>query len=404
MRVLKLFLVPLVLCNLSFANEKNSTLDKYISTYKKEQFDYDYAKNDAEASKLHDSWIAPIRLNYNYSKSNPNDVVQTYQSAGIKIDQPIFSSGGIYYGVKFANASKLYADYATDALKRKMIKDAVSILMQIKELTLKEQKQKLQIQNSQVNLLQKKEEYLNGQLDSGFLNNAIIQRNILKQALFDIQTAKEKLISKFQALSDMPYDEAPIPKLEFLSSDEFLKHNISLKMSKAKILKSRYSKDMTISKYLPKVNVVAGYNWNKSENNIYSFGSNERDYYDYGFKVSIPLDINTFRDIESARVDYLKAEVLQKDKKRELDAVFKQVMHNIENFNKKIEFSDENIDLYAKLLEETKELYEAGYKTKYDVEILNNSLKIQEIDSKIFEMDKQLELLTLYEMYINNGK
>ncbi len=404
MRVLKLFLVPLVLCNLSFANEENSSFNKYISDYKKEQFNYDYKKSESEFSKLHDSWVEPIRVNYSYSKSNPDINVQTYQSASVKIDQPIFASGGIYYGIKFANASKLYTDYSIDVAKRKMIKDAVSMLIQIKELSLKEQKQELQIQNSQINLLQKKEQYLNGQLDSGFLDDAIIQRNVVIQSLYDIQTSKEKLISKFQSLSDMSYEKAPIPKLEFLSSKEFLKHNISLKMAKAEVEKKRYNKKMTVSKYLPRVNLTAGYNWNKSKNNLYSFGADERDYYDYGFKVSIPLDINTFRDIESARVDYLKAEVLQKDKKRELDAVFEQVMNNIENFDKKIELSNKNINLYTKLLMQTKELYSAGYKTKYDVEILKNSLKIQALDSKIFNMDKQLELLTLYEMYVNDGR
>jgi len=33
------------------------------------------------------------------------------------------------------------------------------------------------------------------------------------------------------------------------------------------------------------------------------------------------------------------------------------------------------------------------------VSLLENSVKIQKIDLKIFEIDKQLELLTLYEMY-----
>jgi len=130
--------------------------------------------------------------------------------------------------------------------------------------------------------------------------------------------------------------------------------------------------------------------------------SNELAYYDYGLSVTLPLDINTFRDIESAKVDYLKAKVVQKDKKRELNSLYEQVMHNIENFNKKIALSDENIDLYSKLLHDTKELYSAGYKTEYDVKTLQNSLQIQVVDTKIYELDKQLELLNLYEMYVNN--
>jgi len=411
MKVLKLLtLLCLSSSTLVFANEKNSDLDKYISKNKQEQFTYDYQKNDAESSKLHDSWIAPIQLNYSYSRSKPYTKEQTNETAAIKMNQPIFKSGGIYYGIKYANANRLYSDYSIDVAKRKMIKDAISILMQIKQTELKEQKQTLQIKNSEINLLQKKEQYLSGQLDSGFLDNAIIQLNIVKQALFDIQTAKEKLVTQFETLSDLDYRSVSIPHLEFISSEEFIKHNIVLKKSRANIKKSEYFQDVTTFKYLPTVSLTAGYNWSKSAGQGFITGgtfidtSNELNYYDYGFTASMPFDINTFKDIESAKVDYLKSKIVSQDKERELKALFTQVMHNIENFDKKIALSNENIDLYSKLLKDTQGLFTAGYKTEYDVDTLSNSLEIQRIDYDLFEIDKQLELLTLYEMYVNGGK
>ena len=76
-------------------------------------------------------------------------------------------------------------------------------------------------------------------------------------------------------------------------------------------------------------------------------------------------------------------------------------MQNIENFEKKKQLSVENRDIYEKLLADTVDLYKAGYKTEYDVELLQNSVEIQKIDVEVFGMDKQLELLTLYEMYKN---
>ena len=388
-----------------FADGNNSTLEKFISSYKQLQFQYDYEKNDAQSSKLRDSWIAPIQINYSYSKSNPYNRKQSNQSAAIRINQPIFQSGGIYYGIKFANASRLYSHYSIDVAKRKMIKDAIATLMQIKQTELKEEKQELQIKNAQINLEQKKEEYFSGQLDSGFLDDAIIQKNDAVSALYDIQTAKEKLVSSFHTLSDLNYKKVAIPHLELLSNKEFLAHNIVLSQNEAQIQKNRYRKNVTIAKYLPKVNLTAGYNWSLTTNQAFQIGSrvvsnsNELDYYDYGVSVSIPLDINTFRDIESAKVDYLKAQVVQKDKQRELNSLYEQVMHNIKKFDKKIALSDENIQLYSKLLSDTKKLFKAGYKTEYDVKRLENSLKIQKIDTKIYEIDKQLELLNLYEMY-----
>jgi outer membrane protein TolC len=401
MKVLNLSIALLILCStLLEADEVNEQLDTYISENKKEQFKYDYEKIDAESSKLRDSWIAPLNLNYSYSKSNPYGDEQTAESAAIKMDQPIFKSGGIYYGIKFAEASKIYSNYSVDAAKRKLVKDAISLLMQIKQMDMKVNKQNFVIKNSEINLAQKKEDYLNGQLDSGFLDNAIIERNIVIQALYDIETNKERLISKFNTISDMNYKDAFVPKLKLLNQEQFLKYNIVLNISQSEIDKSKYNKDVTVTKYLPGINFTAGYNWNKSDS-PFQFGSNEKDYYDFGIKANIPLDINTFRDIESSKIDYLKSKLVIEDRRRELKAIFEQVMQNIENYEKKKQLSVENREIYERLLEDTRDLFKAGYKTQYDVTLLQNSVEIQTIDIEIFEIDKQLELLTLYEMYKN---
>lgn len=387
----------LALCSQSLFGEQ---LETYISDNKKEQFDYDYKKNEAESLKLRDSWIAPLKLNYGYSKSNPYDSEQTQQNASVQMDQPIFQSGGIYYGIKFAEASKVYANYSIDVAKRKLIKDAISLLMQIKQMDLKINKQNLLIKNSEINLAQKKESYLNGQLDSGFLDSAIIDRNIIIQTLYDIQTSKERVISKFNAISDIEYKTAFVPNLKLLSQEQFLNNNIVLSMSESEIIKNRYNSSVTTTKYLPKVSLVAGYNWSRSDN-PYQFGSNEKDYYDYGVKAYMPIDINSFRDVESSKIDYLKSQLVVEDRKRELKAIFEQVMQNIENYEKKKQLSIENLELYERLLSDTKELYGAGYKTEYDINLLENSVEIQKSDIEIYGLDRQLELLTLYEMYKN---
>ncbi|MBU0720454.1 TolC family protein [bacterium] len=402
MRVLNLLLALSLACSHSvFAADGSESLEDYISDNKQKQFSYDYKKIEAESSKLRDSWIAPLSISYSYSVSDPYSVEQTNESAAIKMDQPIFQSGGIYYGIKFAQASRKYSNYSVDVVKRKLVKDAISLLMQIKQTDLKIDKQNLQIKNSEINLELKKEQYLNGQLDSGFLDNAVIEKNLLTQALYDIETNKERLISKFQAISDTDYEKAKVPHMELLDEESFLNNNIVLSMSKSEIEKNRYYKDVTTAKYLPRVSFTAGYNWNKTDS-TFIFGSNEKEYYDYGIKAVMPLDINTFNDIEASKVDYLKSALVIEDKKRELTALFEQVMQNIKNFDKKIILSVQNKDLYEKLLLDTKSLFRAGYKTQYDIQMLENSLKIQEIDMKVFEIDRQLELLSLYEMYKND--
>ncbi len=385
--------------------QKSSTgsLDEYLSELKRKEFGYEYEKNDQESSQLRDSWIKPVMIQYSITRSNPyheeGNGESESQSAAIAMDQPIFQSGGIIYGVKFANASRDFANYTIDQQKRIMIKQTIDLLMQVKKSKLTIDKQKLQIANSNINLEQQREQYLNGQLDSGFLNNAIIEANIVKQALFDLETRDEQLISQFKKLSDLDPKTAKIPFLAIIDQKTFLEQNIDVKLAESESEKNRLYKNVTLVKYLPSVNLQASYNWQKQDS-YFSPGfknTSETDYYRYGIKASMPLDINSYNDFEATKVAYLKSKVVIDDKKRELKLLYDQVMQNLINFDKKIALADENRQLYSVLLKDTQDLYRAGYKTEYDVNLLSNSVQIEEINKKIYEIDKQLELLTLYE-------
>ena len=395
---------------LGILNAEDLALDPYISGLKHKEFAYDYEKSVLEKKKLRDSWIQPLQLRYSISRSNPYNEqdasTQQTQNAAIIMDQPIFKSGGIYYGIKFAQASYEYNKYSIDVAKRKLIKEAVQLLIQIKQNELNLQKQELQIDNSRINLELKREQYLNGQLDSGFLNNAVIEKNKVTQALFDLQTNHERLISQFESISDLDYKDVTAPYFQLVSSEQFLEHNIDIKQLQSEGERNLYNKNVTIAKYLPTVSLTAGYNWDKLENPSFAGTSvsspPETQYYNYGLKATIPLDFNTLRDVESSRVEYLKSLVVIDDKKRELASLYEQVTQNLNNYDKKIALAEENKALYAKLLDETTQLYTAGYKTTYDVQTLSNSVKIEEVEQRTFELDKQLELLNLYEKLMND--
>ncbi len=380
---------------------QTGSLDDYLSELKRKQFGYEYEKTDQESSKLRDSWIRPVMLQYSFSRANRFSDTEN-QSAAIAVDQPIFQSGGIIFGVKFASASREFANYSIDQQKRIMIKQTVDLLMQVKQSELTIKKQHLQISNSEINLEQKREQYLNGQLDSGFLNNAIIELNLVKQTLFDLETRGSQLISQFKKLSDLDPKTAKIPFLAIVDEEKFLEQNIDMKLAESESEKNRLYKNVTLVKYLPEVRLQASYNWEKNSNSVFnpSFPESrgyEVDYYRYGVTASMPLDVNSYNDFQAAKVDYLKSQVVIDDKKRELKLLFEQVMQNLTKYDKKIALSEENRKLYKVLLEDTEDLFRAGYKTQYDVDILSNSIEIQEINKQIYEIDKQLELLTLYE-------
>ena len=400
---------------MSQQEQKSATgsLEDYLSELKRKQFGYEYEKVDNESSKLRDSWIRPVMLQYSVTRQNPYNEQPTgsetqNQNAAIAIDQPIFQSGGIIYGVKFANVSREFANYSIDQQKRIMIKQTIDLLMQVKQSDLTIEKQNLQISNSTINLEQKQEQYLNGQLDSGFLNNAIIEKNIVTQALFDLETRNSQLIAQFNKLSDLDPKTAKIPFLAIIDEERFLEQNIDIKLAESESEKNRFNKNITLVKYLPAVNLQASYNWQSQNSNFYAGGTllpsdpPDTTYYRYGLQASMPLDINSYNDFEAAKVEYLKSMVVIDDKKRELKLLFDQVMDNLKNYDKKIALAEENRKLYETLLADTEDLFRAGYKTQYDVDLLSNSMMIEEINQKIFEIDKQLELLTLYEKMISD--
>jgi len=392
----------LLLGPLLAASEQQASLEGYLSGLKEEQFRLEQQRIDAQSSTLRDSWIQPIRLQYTYMKSDPYGSDQTAQNTTVVIDQPLFKSGGIYYAVKFADASHRNATDTLEQQRRALIKQTVSLLMQIRQSDLRQQRQQRVIENARINLEQKRELFLGGQLDSGFLDSAMIEDNTATLALYDIETALVKLKASFRALSDLDPDTAPLPTLSFVTEAQFLEANTELRRLQSQTLMQEYNSDVTFAKYLPQLNLVAGYNREVSEGVVYPFlatplPETKEEYYNYGFKVSMPLDINSISDTEAARVSHLKSRVELQDKAREQRALYEQVRHNLDNYDRKIALAESNRELYSKILDETRLLHEAGYKTAADVRNLENSVAIQEFDRAIYGLDRQLELLELYE-------
>ena len=157
---------------------------------------------------------------------------------------------------------------------------------------------------------------------------------------------------------------------------------------------------MTVSRYLPTVSLEASY-IKPFENSYYFTGSRLTDltdpYWTYGFRVSMPIDINAYAHIESARVDDLHAKTVLLDMRREAADQYQAALKRLKVLDRKIALSIEDEKLYSSLVESTKEKVEAGELTEYDLKTMENSRKIRILDRKIYELDKQLVLLDLYE-------
>ena len=375
-------------------------LESILSENKTLLFKYDFEKNELESDKLSKSWINPVMLRYNkrYSTQLINETTKT-GNYSIYIDQPIFRSGGIYFAIKYANAYRVTNKTDLVLQQRKMIGDAVSILFQLKKNTLEQQKLRYQIKNDKIDIQQKRDSYNAGILDSSFLDQAILKKSQDEARLLEFQLNLLELKQHFSLLSDKKPERLKLPHLKLISKKNYKSQNLELKKDIMYAEETEYLSKMTISKYLPTVSLQGEY-IDGDINPAFDFpGAQPRfneKYYNYGFTVSLPLDINSFTDIESSKVSKLRAAAQVLDRRETVNEEYDWIRNSLNILDRKIVLAKKDEKIYGNLYKVTKNLVQAGEKTSLDADVMGNSLQIRKIDQRIYSIDKQIQLLKLY--------
>ena len=369
-----------------------SDLENYLTKERNLIFDYQETKNQLEMDKLHDSWISPVVVSYQESWSTqPLSGTQSSSAFSIGIDQPIFKSGGIYYAIKYSDALRGANAQEIAIRKKQLIGQAIDTLYSIKKLKHQYQKLSLLVQNDTIDITRKKESYDAGILDSSFLDQAILKRNHDQSQMLDIELSLAKLRSSFKLLSRKNPDKLKTPHLKMISLERYRNHNMNLAAKRLRALEKEYSGKMVWAKYLPTVSVNARYT--DTDKNLPGM---DDDFSTYGFRISVPLNINSFTDIESGRVSYMQSVTELQDSRRAIGLEYGIVRKSIAILNKRIMLAKNDEALYRRLYKRTKDLVKAGEKTSQDSQTMLNSLKIKKLDRKIYAIEKQQQLLSLY--------
>jgi len=365
-----------------------------LSSTQNQILDLDRKKAQADVSKLSKDWMDKnaITYTYAYSKTN-NQNIQSQRSSILSINQSIFRSGGIYYAIKYASNVNDDSKISLKIQKKDLITKTLKTTFLIKKLDLQIKKQKLSLQNAIIDYKNKEESILSGLLDISFLNNALLVKNKLEISLLDLELEKQNLINNLSTLSDLSYDKIKLPILNLITKDKFQNENLNIKKANISVKKQTSLSGVSNSQYLPKVVV----NYSKTLNH-----TNDIDSYKYGFNVIIPIDFKTSNTLESNKLAVLKQKAQTRLIKLQEEVFFQSNELEIKNITKKISLTQQNIKAYDKLVIQIRELFNAGLKTSNDVKILENSKKIEELSIKIYEIDKQIELLELYSRVSND--
>ena len=367
-------------------------LQNYLTDEKNLLFDFQQQQNTVQTGMLQNSWVSPVTVSYQRDwKPTADGTMRASDAFSIGIDQPIFKSGGIYFGIKYARALKGANRKEIALQKRQLIAQAAEILFTYRKTKLQLKKLKLLVSNGAIAIKRQEEMYGAGLVDGSILDQTILAHNRDTNQKLDIQLALRQLRANFSFLSDKNPDKIRLPKLHLLSLKRYSKKNLSLAAKKLRALEKRYSSRMTWIKYLPTVTAYAHYRYT----NEYTPGG-MKGLSNYGFRVSMPLSVNAPADIEASRLEYLLAQVRVRDQRKVIRAEYALVRASLQIIDRKIALAKRDESLYRRLLKNTEALRKAGQKTKQDTQTMRNSLKMKKLDRRIFYLDKQLQLLKLY--------
>ena len=229
------------------------------------------------------------------------------------------------------------------------------------------------------------------------MDNAILNKNNLEVALEDLVFKKKELIDNFKTLSDLDYKSVVLPHLELISKNKYLT-NLNLKIAKQNIKVKKALKGMNLGNSLVSVNFLANYTNidTKYSKQTLLYQNDINNFYNIGFSVTIPLDVNTPKTIQESKIDYLKSVLEYRDKVSQSISQYDTQIANIKAIDKKIDIYKNSIATYNSLIEATKNNIKAGTSTDLDLETLQNSKQINQLNIESLQIDKQSVLLELY--------
>ncbi|HEX5328808.1 TolC family protein [Sulfuricurvum sp.] len=371
--------------------------DALLSGEKQEILRQQQSIYESEHEKLRTNWIAPLNLNasYSYDKSATGDYHSDTENISASISQDIFRSGGIMYQIRYADAKKQSETIAYQqqiaALNQQLF---LALLTYQKNGTLVEQSQK-RLDNKEIEIFIKRQLYDAGKVDITELNNAFMAKSNELKTLISLKYALSEQRLEIAKISDLTPETFPIPRFEMIAKEHYMSNQFDLQYAQAQSDTLKNFSEVTATNYLPSIalNGSVGYrNYDPKELS----GDYRGDYYSAGVQLTLPLVYNASATIQEAQATYLKEAAKTADKKRELNAQYAQVFEKIQSYRDYIAITTKNLILYDELIRALQAGVNVGTKTGYDLQTLQNTKTIEELEIKINEINIQIELAKLH--------
>ena len=384
----RIIIFPLF-CSLLFANEL-----ELLQKDKKElrQLEKEVIEKKYESSK--DEWIGKINLNSSISKERDftdDETSDMTRSIGLSFSQSIYESGGIEYSIEYARQQLKSDMLAWENENIALIQAIYETLLEIKKLGLQIEQSDYSLKNKEIELILKRIQYEAGKVDIIELNNAIMSKNNQQKENISLMNSlkdKEYELSKYTTLKS---NQIKILDFKIIHKDKFLKDNLNIRYENSKVELLDTSYKQLKSSYLPQVSLNTSTTYTNNEN------KEQNESGKIGISASMPIfDITKDSKLEKSKLEVLKQKVNVTDMQNELIYEYEQILAQINTYDEYEKTIQNNLKLYEDLIMVNKSSNSAGMTADYDLEVLQNTQKINEYDLKINDINKKLQYTKLY--------
>ena len=375
--------------SLLFANE----LD-LLQKDKKElrQIEKEVIQKKYESSK--DDWIGTINLNSSIGKNRDfteDKSSDMTRSVGLSFSQSLFESGGIEYSIEYARQQLKSDLIAWENQNVALVQAIYETLLAIKKLKLQIEQSDYALKNKDIELILKKIQYEAGRVDIVDLNNAIMAKNNQQKENISLRNSlkdKEYELSKYTTLKS---NEIKIIDFKIVDKEKFLKDNLNIRYENSKVELLDTSYNQLKSSYLPKITLNTSANYKNNESQLNNESGNVT------LNASMPIfDITKGAKLEKSKLEVLKQKVNVTDMQNELVYEYEQILAAINTYDEYEKTIENNLKLYEDLIMVNKSSNSAGMTADYDLEILQNTQKINEFDLQINDINRKLQYTKLY--------
>ena len=388
---MKKILIYSIFCSFALANQNNLQL---IQKDKKEYQELDMKSIQTKYENLKNSWIGTVGFSSSISryhsfgeKTQSNIDRKFSKKAAISFKQSIFESGGIELQIEYAKDKFNYDMLAWENKNQQYLQNIYNILLEINKVNLQIDQAKYRGLNKEIEEIIKRIQYEAGKTDIIELNNAIMNKNLIKKEIISLENLLKEQEYELAIYTDLKYQEIEILDFSLILKDDFMSKNLNILQEQAKVsmLKTDYEKQKT--DYLPKIYFSTGLDYSNS-GDTFSTTLKDTNKDDAGGNVALgfemPLyDYNKSTKLEEAKLEVLKQKAFVNDVKNEESNNFETLLTKIDTYKKHIKTIEDNIKLYDELIKANEISNQAGMTSMYDLDILRNTKEINLYDLKI---------------------